>query len=165
MKIMKISVLTVCGTLFDSCAGMKWMRRISLAMYLLVASVCLSAQTAMTKPKLKRIYFNLYTDSIKTILNYYVNVEGEYSNGQVLPMDTSVIRIIADRGIMSGNEWIAPKKSDFEKVTFHAIAKDDLRINDRVTVWLKRAKDPRDEMGADDMDIPVVPQDIRKRRR
>ena len=126
--------------------------------------ICFAAFNASAQ-KVDSMFFNLYTDSIKTILNYYVNVEGEYSNGRFLPMDTGVIRIIADHGAMSGNEWIAPKEIDFEKVTFHAIAKEDPRINDRVTVWLKRAKDPRDEMNGNEMDLPQVPEEFRKRRR
>jgi hypothetical protein len=118
------------------------------------------AQPAAAQGNLKRIYFNLYTDSIKTILNFYVNVEGEYTNGRVLPMDANTITIVADHGTMSGVEWVPPQNIDFEKVTFHAIAKEDAKINDRITVWLKRAKDPRDEM-----DLPAEPGHIRKRRR
>jgi hypothetical protein len=150
---------------FCQLRDMRKMRLIPMVLFVMAFSACLLPRNARAESRLKRIYFNLYTDSIKTVLHYYVNVEGEYSDGRVLPMDTSLIRIIADRGIMSGNDWIAPKQIDFEKVTFHAIAKDDPRINDRVTVWLKRLKDPRDEMDADDMDMPVVPDDIRKRRR
>lgn len=134
--------------------------RRTIFVLLLIAGCAPAFAQSTGQSKLKRIYFNLYTDSIKTILNYYVNVEGEYANGQVLPMDAGTITIIADRGTMQGMEWIAPKVIDFEKVTFHAVAKDDARINDRVTVWLKREKDPRDEM-----DMPVEPEEIRKRGR
>lgn len=118
------------------------------------------AHAASDSNTVKRIYFNLYTDSIKTILNYYVNIEGEYSNGRILPLDTGTITIRADRGRMSGNEWIAPAHIDFEKVTFHAALKDNPAIDSEITVWLKRSKDPRDE----DMELPVVPEDMQKRR-
>jgi hypothetical protein len=111
---------------------------------------------------LKRIYFNLYTDSIKTILNYYVNVEGEYRNGQFLPLDANSVTITADQGSIEGNEWIAPKDIHFEKVTFRVTAKGRPELHDQVTVWLKRAKDPRDDMNYDGemMDLPTP-----KRRR
>ena len=115
--------------------------------------------------RLKRIYFNLYTDSIKTVLNYYINIEGEYYNGRVLPLDTGRIAITADHGRMAGNEWIAPKLITFEQVTFHAVAKEDPAITSTITVWLKRAKDPRDDLNGTDEDIPVVPDEVRKRHR
>ena len=132
-----------------------WMKCLLLA---LLWPAGMQAQSRGTA--LKRIYFNLYTDSIKTVLNYYVNVEGEYANGRILPMDTGSILLRADRGRMSGNEWIAPARIDFEQVTFIATAKSNPAIHDRITVWMKRAKDPRDEM-----DLPVVPEDLKERRR
>lgn len=94
--------------------------------------------------RLVRLYFHPYTDSIKTVLNYYVNVEGEYSNGRILPLDTSEIMLRADVGMMAGNEWILPKKIDFEKVTFTAVSRADARLRDTVTLWIQKWKDPRD---------------------
>lgn len=139
------------------------------AFWLIILSLIPLAVHAQWHPPregLKRIYFNLYTDSIKTIMAYYVNVDAEYRNGSFLPMDTSVIRIIADVGTMSGNEWRAPQVINFEKVTFRASVKDNPAIHDEVTVWLKRAKDPRDAPGYDEkMDLPTVPDDVKKRRR
>jgi hypothetical protein len=123
--------------------------------------MCLHAQRS---EELKRIYFNMYTDSIKTVLNYYVNVEGEFRNGKYLPLDTNTVIITADNGIMSGNEWIAPKDIRFEKVTFRVVSKGNSKLRDEVTVWLKRAKDPRDEIGTDDMALPY-PGSERKGRR
>jgi hypothetical protein len=135
----------------------RWLKVLSLVLLL-----PFSSRAQQRNDDLKRIYFNLYTDSIKTILNYYVNVEGEYRNGRFLPLDTNSITITADNGRMSGNEWIAPKDIHFEKVTFHVTAKGRPELHDQVTVWLKRAKDPRDDMnyGEEMMDLPTP-----KRRR
>src|SRR5690606_8334218 len=47
----------------------------------------------LTLPVLKEIRFNLYADSIKPVLNYYLNVEGVFSNGKIYPLDTSFINI------------------------------------------------------------------------
>lgn len=120
----------------------------------------LAARAESGENAVRRIYFNLYTDSIKTILNYYVNVEGEYRNGRILPMDTGNIIITADHGSMSGNEWIAPARVTFEKVTFRATLKRNTAVSAEQTVWLKRLKDPRD-----DMDLPEVPDELRRRRK
>jgi hypothetical protein len=131
----------------------RWIKAFSLALLLPLAS---QAQ-AQRNDDLKRVYFNLYTDSIKTILNYYVNVEGEYRNGNFLPLDTNSVFITADNGRMAGNEWIAPKDIRFEKVTFHVKAKGRPELHDQITVWLKRAKDPRDDMNyGEEMDLPTL---------
>ncbi len=136
------------------------MKMIRCAMLLFLLPVTLQAQSP--KAALRRIYFNLYTDSIKTVLNYYVNVEGEYSDGRYLPLDAGSINLTADNGTMSGNEWIAPKEIRFEKVTFRAVARDNPKLHDEITVWLKRAKDPRDEL--DEGPLPY-PGSERKGRR
>lgn len=99
---------------------------------------------ALDEPRLLRLYFHPYTDSIKPVLNYYVNVEGEYAGGRILPLDTSDIILHADAGSMAGNEWILPKKIDFEKVTFTAISRADATLRDTVTLWIQKWKDPRD---------------------
>jgi hypothetical protein len=118
-----------------------------------VALIPLSTHAQLRRNEdLKRIYFNLYTDSIKTALHYYVNVEGEYTDGRYLPLDTNTVIISADNGMMSGNDWIAPKEIRFEKVTFRVSAKGRPELRDQVTVWLKRSKDPRDE--GEEMNLP-----------
>lgn len=136
------------------------MIRCALLFFLLPVTV----QAQPPKAALKRIYFNLYTDSIKTVLNYYVNVEGEYTDGRYLPLDASSITLTADNGTISGNEWIAPKEIHFEKVTFRAVAKDNPRLHDEVTIWLKRAKDPRDEVDEGPLPYPGMEHKGQQRR-
>lgn len=103
-------------------------------------------------PRLRRIYFNPYTDSIKTVLNYYVNVEGEFSDGSYLPLDTADIFLRCDNGTLAGNEWLIPKKIDFENVTFIAEARANPRLRDTITIWIQRWKDPRDAADYKDPD-------------
>lgn len=137
----------------------KWMK-VFLLLALLPAGA--SAQTKDNR-ELKRIFFNLYTDSIKTILNYYVNIEGEYKDGSYLPLDNRSVELTADHGTISGNEWVAPKDINFEKVTFTVTAIGKPELRDRVTVWLKKAKDPRDAPDYEEMELPY-PGSERKRR-
>lgn len=94
---------------------------------------------------LKRIYFDLYTDSIKPVLNYYVNVVGELKEGGYLPLDSSHIILTCDQGRMSGNEWVLPEHIGFDKVTFTATARSNSSLTESVTVYIKKGRDPRDE--------------------
>jgi hypothetical protein len=138
------------------------MKRLLVFLFILAIGTGASAQRG---PQVRRIYFNLYTDSIKTVLNYYVNVEAELSGGRFQPMDTSMIEIHADQGRMSGNEWIAPRNIGFDKVHFTTSLRSDPAIRDEITVYIKRAIDPRDDPAAGDIEMPVVPKELQRRRR
>lgn len=104
----------------------------------------------LSLPILKDIRYNLFTDSIKPVLNYYVNVEGVFSNGKIYPLDTSFVSITASEGQMHGFEWIVPAHRDFEKVTFTAASPYLPAKKKQVTLYMKKAKDPRDAPGYGD---------------
>jgi hypothetical protein len=113
-------------------------------------------------PVINDIRFNLYTDSIKPVLNYYLNVEGVFSSGRIFPIDTNYVTLTADKGMMKGNEWILPSKKDFDRVTFTASCKYNPALQKSVTVYLKRYEDPRDKEGyGGEVNEPI----IRGRRR
>jgi hypothetical protein len=101
-------------------------------------------------PVLKDIRFNLYTDSIKPILNYYVNVEGEFTSGKIFPLTPDFVTITADKGEMRGMEWVVPKQLNFDHVTFTAQTRFAPLIEKKVTLFIKQYKDPRDAPGYQD---------------
>lgn len=101
--------------------------------------------TAQAPRELQRIYFNLYTDSLKPVLNYYVNVEGRYKGDRFLPLDTNTIILTCSRGTLHGMEWVIPKAIDFPSVTFYAVAKSNPALHDSVTVFIQKSKDPEDD--------------------
>lgn len=113
-------------------------------------------------PVLEDIQFNLYTDSIKPILNYYLNVEGRFSSGRVLPLDAGFVTVSSDAGSMSGLEWVPPAKRDFDRVNFTVTNKFNPAQQKQVTVYLKKYKDPRDNMNYRDRTEEEV---IHNRRR
>jgi hypothetical protein len=98
-------------------------------------------------PLLQDIRYNLYTDSIKPVLNYYVNVEGVFSSGKVYPLDSSYVAIAASEGHMQGLEWVLPAQRNFEKITFTATSPYLPGKEKQVTLYLKKYKDPRDAEG------------------
>ncbi|RYE23558.1 MAG: hypothetical protein EOP51_10175 [Sphingobacteriales bacterium] len=113
-------------------------------------------------PVLKGIRYNLYTDSIKPVLNYYVNIEGEFTSGKILPLDAGWVSITADHGSINGMEWIPPAELNFEKVTFTATVKTAPKISIKKTVYLKKYADPRDAYDYKDATEDEV---IRNKRR
>ncbi|RYZ56424.1 MAG: hypothetical protein EOP49_00380 [Sphingobacteriales bacterium] len=95
-------------------------------------------------PMLREVRFNLYADSIKPIMNYYINVEGVFSSGKIYPLTTDQVVLSSDRGTMKGNAWVAPAVRDFDRVTFTAASKYNPAIRATTTVYLQRLADPRD---------------------
>lgn len=112
-------------------------------------------------PLLTDIRYNLYTDSIKPILNYWINIEGVFSNGKVYPLDASFVTISSDNGAMKGMEWIVPKQIDFEKVTFTTVSKFNPDMKKEKTLYIKRYKDPKDALDYEDR----TEEDIMKNKR
>jgi len=95
-------------------------------------------------PVLADVRYNLYTDSIKPVLNYYVNVEGIFSNGKIYPLDTTLVKVTASEGSMKGLEWILPTERSFDSVTFTTTCLYNTAISKSTTLYLKKYKDPRD---------------------
>lgn len=102
--------------------------------------------SSLTLPILKDIRFNLYTDSIKPVLDYYLNIEGEFTNGQIYPLDNSLIDVSSSQGEMDGMTWIKPKVIDFDSVTFTAVCRYNPAIAKDITLFIKQWQDPRDKL-------------------
>ena len=114
-------------------------------MLIMALAAGFAAASAQPRPALKRIYFNLYTDSLKPVLNYYVNVEGELKDGRYLPLDTNDVRLTCSWGTLSNMEWVIPRVIAQDSVTFFVVAKNNAALRDSVTVFIQRRKDPEDE--------------------
>lgn len=96
-------------------------------------------ELSLQLPILQAIHFNLYADSIKPLMNYYLNIEGTFSNNTTYPLDTSYIEISANNGTVISTEWSAPAHIKFDKVTFTATCKYDTTLRTTKTVFLKKA--------------------------
>lgn len=114
-------------------------------------------------PVLQHISFNMYTDSIKPILNYYVNLEGKFSNGRTFPLDTTFVLIKSDHGSMNGFEWVLPTVHDFEKITFTAQTRFPPFLEATKTLYLKKYIDPRDAQDYQDRTEEEIIKDRKKR--
>ncbi len=125
----------------------------------------ISQTFAQQRPKLQKVYFNLYTDSLKPVLNYYVNVEGKTVSGNYLPLDTSDVLLTADWGVMQGNEWVIPKVLLHDSVTFTVVSRQNPALRDRITIWIQKWKDPRDAPGYEEPETNTPFPENRRRRR
>jgi hypothetical protein len=98
--------------------------------------------TSVKSQKIDSIFVHLYTDSLKKGTYNYINVDGKYSNGRYLPLDTSEVIFKSSYGVFHGNSlYIAP---DCKEQKVHIIVK--LKSNERLTrefdMHLKKNEDP-----------------------
>ena len=108
------------------------MRRYLFLILLAAASQSTHAQ------KLDSIYFNLYTDSLKKGFYNYINVDGKFSNGNWMPLDTSTIVFTANTGHFKGNDLFIDSSYTADSVLVKAIVKADPRLWKQVVIYIRK---------------------------
>ena len=72
--------------------------------YLFVITLAINSARAQ---RIDSIFVNLYTDSLKLNTYNYINIDGLYSNGAYLPLDSNDIVFTSSHGTFYGNSlWI-----------------------------------------------------------
>jgi hypothetical protein len=109
---------------------------------LLILFIFLAWQTrtrAQAQPD--SIYFNLYTDSLKKGTHNYISVDGKYSNGRYLPLDSKAVNFTATAGRFEGNSLVLPIDFTEEKVTITATLKAKPQLTRTITLYIKKKAD------------------------
>ncbi len=76
-------------------------------------------------PYKNSIRFNFYTDKIKPVLNFWINVEGVYQDGTILPMSADELILTTSYGEIQGLELILPEEPEEDEVTITACLVED----------------------------------------
>lgn len=100
------------------------------------STLCVKAQ------KVEKIYVNLYTDSLKKGTHNYINVDGEFTNGRFLPLDSTKIQFSCPQAKFSGNNLYIPADFAEEKVLVKVILKEDNSKFKEFEVYIKKMEDP-----------------------
>ncbi|QJB33557.1 hypothetical protein HF324_20355 [Chitinophaga oryzae] len=96
----------------------------------------------ITLPYLVGMRFNHYTDSIKRNIRYYMNVEGKFSSGRVLPLDTVQLRFRTSAGAVIGQDVLVEQKDTAKAVLMEAWYKPNPDLYIRSEVPIKIMPDP-----------------------
>ena len=104
--------------------------------FLLLFVVALSLKASAQK--LDDIYFHLYTDSLKKGFYNYINVDGKYTDGTWLPLDTTEVRLTANTGQFKGNDLFIDSSYRGETVTVKAVLKSNPAIAKDVTIYIRK---------------------------
>lgn len=141
----KINVTTSNGTLQN---GVLLFNRSQLAKqdYRIIISVSGQGNTpleaALVLPRLIGIRFNHYADSIKRDIRYYLNVEGKFSSGRILPLDTASVRLRASAGKVLGQDLLIDKEDTVKTVAVDAWYKANPDMYSHSILPVKQMPDP-----------------------
>jgi hypothetical protein len=103
-----------------------------LPFLIVVLSINASAQ------KIESIYFNLYTDSVKKGFYNYINVDGKFTDGTWLPLDTTQIRLTANTGFFKGNDIFIDSSYTGDTITVKAVLKHDPAIWKEQVIYIRK---------------------------
>ena len=92
--------------------------------------------------KIQQIYVNLYTDSLKKGTHNYINVDGEFTNGKFLPLDSSKIQFSCPQAQFYGNSLFIPADFAGDKVLVKVILKEDNSKFKEFEMYIKKMEDP-----------------------
>lgn len=97
---------------------------------------------ALTGPafaqKVDSIFFSLYTDSLKKGFYNYISIDGKYSDGSWLPLDTSDIVFTSNTGHFKGNDLYIDSSYTGETVTVRAQLRHNPKLWKEVTIYIRK---------------------------
>ncbi|MEI6950209.1 hypothetical protein V9K67_23715 [Paraflavisolibacter sp. H34] len=108
------------------------MKRFFLFLFPLLSGSALSAQ------QVDSIYFHLYTDSLKKGFYNYINVDGKYTDGSWLPLDSNQVQLSANTGYFKGNDLFIDSSYTGETVRVKALLKSRPEIWREVTIYIRK---------------------------
>jgi len=113
-----------------------------LKKYLLFLVLLCTAGLAKSQ-KVESIYVNLYTDSLKKGTFNYINIDGKYSNGRFLPLDSNDLIFWSSAGKFDGNNLWIDGDTQVKKIDIRVTLKNNPAIVKEFTIYVKQMADPQ----------------------
>ncbi len=91
--------------------------------------------------KIDSIFVNLYTDSLKKGTFNYINVDGLFSDGTYLPLDSTDIIFTTTAGKFYGNSLWIDKETATKKVRIKAVLRSKPVLCKDFEIYIKQQED------------------------
>ncbi len=88
--------------------------------------------------KIEKIFFNVYTDSLKKEVWNYINVDAQLSNGKFIPLDTTHLLFTSSFGKWQGNNLFIDHDFKKDSVVITATAKQNAALTQTITLYIKK---------------------------
>ncbi len=96
------------------------------------------AATCSTAQKVEQIVFNLYTDSLKKGFYNYISVDGRFSDGTWLPLDSTQIRFSANTGHFKGNDLFIDSAYTHDSVAVQVVLRHNPKLRESITIYIRK---------------------------
>ena len=110
---------------------------------IIIVFLLLGTNSASQAQKFKKIFVNLYTDSLKKGTYNYINVDGELLDGRFLPLDTTELKFWSSDGKFEGNSLYIDKDFKKQKVDIRITSKSQPSFIKEFTLFVKQKEDER----------------------
>ncbi|GAC1590141.1 MAG: hypothetical protein NVS3B19_10550 [Ginsengibacter sp.] len=110
---------------------------------IILLSLLFGFHSATHAQKFKRIFVNLYTDSLKKGTYNYINVDGELLDGRFLPLDTTELKFWSSDGKFEGNSLFIDKDFRKQKVDIRITSKSQPSFIKEFALFVKQKEDER----------------------
>lgn len=88
--------------------------------------------------KIEKIFFNVYTDSLKKEVWNYINVDAQLSNGKFIPLDTTHLIFTSSFGKWQGNNLYIDQDFKKDSIVITATAKQNAALTKTITLYIKK---------------------------
>ena len=100
--------------------------------------LCVAAHQFTSAQKVESISFNLYTDSLKKGFYNYISVDGKFSDGRWLPLDSTQIRFTANTGFFKGNDIFIDSSYAGDSIIVKVVLKNDPLIWKETFIYIRK---------------------------
>lgn len=97
-----------------------------------------TAGTTARSQRVEAIAFNLYTDSLKKGFYNYISLDGHFSDGRWLPLDSSHITFSANTGFFKGNDLFIDSTYLHDSVVVKAVLRQNPAIWKEITIYIRK---------------------------
>jgi hypothetical protein len=105
---------------------------------ILFISFSLLLCTGAKAQKIEEIVFNLYTDSLKKGFYNYISVDGRFSDGAWLPLDSTHIRLSANTGHFKGNDLFIDSAYVHDSVAVQVTLRSSPKVHREVIIYIRK---------------------------
>jgi hypothetical protein len=92
----------------------------------------------LSAQKLEKFVFNLYTDSLKKGFYNYINVDGLFSDGKWLPLDSTHILFASTGGFFKGNDLFIDSAFGTDSVVITATERNNRLGVKKVVLYIRK---------------------------
>lgn len=107
-------------------------KKMGLCIGFILFSVFCNAQ------KIEKVFFNVYTDSLKRGVHNYINVDAKLTNGKYIPLTDKELHFTSNYGVWQGNSLYIDSTYKKDSVLISISLKTNPSVADSITLFIKK---------------------------